>query len=155
MQIADLPAKLRRAEVTDTGCWSWTGSLFPRDGRPRFSEGSGRWVCAYRRVYTELVGPIPAGMTLDHLCENKTCINPAHLEPVTLRVNLQRYHAANARRGIFDPFHRAKLTDDQVREIRSSAEAEPDLANRHGVTRRHIHAIRTGLRRENVAEVAA
>jgi hypothetical protein len=45
---------------------------------------------AHRLVYEELVGPIPEGMELDHLCRNTSCVNPAHLEPVPHRVNVLR-----------------------------------------------------------------
>lgn len=51
----------------------------------------GRSTSAHRLVYTLLVGPIPAGLELDHTCGNRRCVRPDHLEPVT--------HAENVRRG--------------------------------------------------------
>lgn len=45
---------------------------------------------AHRVAYELLIGPIPAGMTLDHLCRNRLCVNPVHLEAVTNRVNILR-----------------------------------------------------------------
>lgn len=59
-----------------TGCWFWLGRVFGRYG----TAGS-RW--AHRIVYEEFNGPIPEGMTLDHLCRNTVCVNPNHLEPVS------------------------------------------------------------------------
>ena len=47
---------------------------------------------AHRVMYENMVGPIPEGLVLDHLCFVPACINPDHLEPVTTRVNTQRYY---------------------------------------------------------------
>lgn len=57
-------------------------------------------ICVHRFAYELLVGPIPAGLTLDHLCRNRACVNPTHLEPVTCRDNLLRgesFSAMNAK----------------------------------------------------------
>lgn len=66
-------------------CWPWTAAVF-RDGYGQFSHGRR----AHRVAYESVVGPIPDGMQLDHLCRNKLCVNPSHLEPVTPRVNTIR-----------------------------------------------------------------
>lgn len=58
---------------------------------------------AHRYAYTEIVGPIPDGLTLDHLCKRTDCVNPEHLEPVTGKVNTLRGNnptAINARKTI-------------------------------------------------------
>lgn len=73
------------------GCWLWTGPLTD-DGYPRFRLKD-RPVRAHRWAYERLVGPIPAGLTLDHLCEVPACVRPDHLEPVTRSENLRRRHA--------------------------------------------------------------
>jgi len=52
-----------------------------------------RTIRAHRASYEAFVGPIPDGLDLDHLCRNKPCINPAHLEPVTRAENLRRHYA--------------------------------------------------------------
>lgn len=88
-------------------CWEWTaatdgggyGAYFVRkvDGRTVLAR-------AHRWAYEELVGPIPDGLVLDHLCRNRRCVNPAHLEPVTQGVNIARgemvARAVEARRAI-------------------------------------------------------
>lgn len=68
-------------------CWNFTGALTDGYGR---AYVDGRLVITHRAAYEVLVGPIPAGLTLDHLCRNKACYNPAHLEPVTRAENLRR-----------------------------------------------------------------
>ena len=79
------------AKVAGEGeCWVWTGA--------RQSSGygcmgrDGRRFLAHRYAYELTVGPIPAGLTLDHLCGNKVCVRPEHLEPVTLAENVRRRH---------------------------------------------------------------
>lgn len=86
----DLPVRLaRRIEPEPmSGCWLWTG---PENGtgygRPFYD---GRRVYAHRLIYELLVGPIPEGLQLDHLCRNRGCVSPWHLEPVTCQENLRR-----------------------------------------------------------------
>jgi hypothetical protein len=76
-------------EIAEGGCWQWVGSRKTVGyGQIRF-RGS-NWN-AHRVAYTLHVGPIPADMALDHLCLNKCCVNPAHLEPVTNAENTRRY----------------------------------------------------------------
>ena len=78
------------------GCWLWLG-LKNESGYGRIEVG-GRNLKAHRRAYELTVGPIPDGLTIDHLCRTKACVNPRHLEPVTLRENLARAHKARAKR---------------------------------------------------------
>lgn len=73
-------------------CWVWRGSVSPL-GYGRFHYVlAGRTVygMAHRLVYEMAVGEIPAGMDIDHLCRNRRCVNPGHLEPVTHRENCRR-----------------------------------------------------------------
>jgi len=69
-------------------CWKWT-SAFCRQGYGMFwMFGGGR--LAHRVAYELMIGEIPEGLDLDHLCHQRDCVNPWHLEPVTRRVNLRR-----------------------------------------------------------------
>lgn len=70
------------------GCW--LPALKPdRKGYIR-AKVQGRSVPVHRLAYSTLVGAIPEGLTLDHLCRNPSCCNPAHLEPVTVAENIRR-----------------------------------------------------------------
>jgi hypothetical protein len=70
-----------------TPCWEWTASLTKGYGRFVIN---GRRQMAHRVAYEWLRGPIPDGLTIDHLCRNTICMNHVHLEPVTMKVNLAR-----------------------------------------------------------------
>jgi hypothetical protein len=78
-----------------TECWQWIGATKPR-GYGNFCPHRTRTMQAHRFAYELLVGPIPAGLELDHLCDNPGCVNPAHLEPKTTRANGLRSAGASA-----------------------------------------------------------
>lgn len=77
----------QKVRKDDSGCWEWTGSKLPA-GYGRFSYGGdGNMGLAHRWSWEFHRGPIPAGMAIDHLCRNTSCVNPDHLEVVTYREN--------------------------------------------------------------------
>jgi hypothetical protein len=77
-------------------CWEWTGAKTLGYGHiARGGEGGGH-VRAHRAVWELLVGTIPAGLELDHLCRNTGCVNPDHLEAVTPRTNTLRSQSRGA-----------------------------------------------------------
>jgi hypothetical protein len=89
----------KRIDKTDT-CWLWRPPLTPA-GYGQFFPTKGTRMLAHRFAYELLVGPIPQGLTLDHLCRVRNCVNPEHLEPVTIGVNGRRGNspwAINARK---------------------------------------------------------
>ena len=77
------------AKTINTGqCWLWTGTK--NDKGYSYFRLRGKSRRAHRVAYEHFVGPIPAGLVIDHLCRNRGCVNPAHLEPVTVKVNTAR-----------------------------------------------------------------
>lgn len=78
-------AKVKKGD--GDSCWEWQGRKVAGYG---VFDNQGHGQVAHRFAYEQLVGPIPEGLTLDHLCRNRACVNPQHLEPVTLRGNLHR-----------------------------------------------------------------
>lgn len=117
-----------------TKCWIWQRCLSPQGyGAVGRSKGS----TAHRYMYEKLVGPVPDGLTLDHLCRVRPCVNPEHLEPVT--------NAVNSRRGM-----RAKLKPEQVIQIRAKRVDErlscAALGREFGVCRETIRQICAGER---------
>ena len=72
-----------------SGCWLWTASL-DGYGYGQFGKSKGVVLKAYRLSYELLVGPVPDGLEIDHLCRVRACLNPDHLEAVTHRENMRR-----------------------------------------------------------------
>jgi hypothetical protein len=86
----------------ETPCWIWL--LKTNKTGYGYDNIEGRQVLAHRRYYEDARGPIPAGLQLDHLCRQRLCVNPDHLEPVTPLENTRRSRSM-------------KLTQAQAREI--------------------------------------
>lgn len=83
-------------EYKDTECWSWDGARNEKGyGHFRHLEKTKK---AHRYSYEYFVGPIPDGLTIDHLCRVRHCVNPKHLEPVTTQENTARGEAGKMNR---------------------------------------------------------
>jgi hypothetical protein len=91
------------------GCWPWTGHV-NQQGQGRWQPPGENQQMAHRLAYELFVGPIPDGLTIDHVCHSsdpgcpggdaclhRRCVNPAHLEPVTITENIRRRDARNPR----------------------------------------------------------
>lgn len=123
--------------VDDNGCWIWQQ---PYDHGYSRIWHNGRDRRAHIVFWERENGPVSDGLELDHLCRNRRCVNPAHLEPVT--------RAENARRG-----KKAKLTWDDVHEIRRLLlhKQHKDIAAQFGVSRQCVTDIAAGRRWKEVA----
>jgi hypothetical protein len=93
MKQLDLARLWSKVAKQSSPCWTWIGG--------RTATGYGKFaveyhsVVAHRVVYEVVRGPIPENMTLDHLCKNILCVNPDHMEVVTLSVNCSRIVSSN------------------------------------------------------------
>lgn len=118
--------------LTGSPCWIWHGRR-DKAGYGLFKDCAVRQGRAHRVAYELEVGPIPDGKHLDHLCRNKPCVNPLHLDVVT--------NAENIRRG-----RSAKLTWADAAMIRAMAgtHKQREIAERFGVSQRTISAVLTG-----------
>ena len=86
MTLAD---QILARTAQDGECLIWQGAV-QSSGYGSVGNGLGGTALAHRVVFTEMVGPIEEGMTIDHLCRVRSCVNPDHLEPVTQGENLRR-----------------------------------------------------------------
>lgn len=136
----ELPGYIRERleDDPDTGCVRWTGSHTKAGYGEVVVPGSGkRYV--HRVVYEFLVGPIPVGLTLDHVaergCAYRDCANVDHLEPVT--------QGENARRGQ----HRRWATTAPpafVAQVRAATGTQAVIGRRFGISQQHVSAIKAG-----------
>jgi hypothetical protein len=129
-------------------CIEWTGTIGADGYGKKWNNKKRNWVQAHRWVYEQEVGAIPDGLMIRHLCHNKRCVNPAHLEPGTMKENRADDIAAGKDwfNGELNP--NAKLSNIQRQEI---IDAKPvgkppygyirDLAKKYGVERTRIHKI--------------
>lgn len=138
------------APIPIAGCWLWMGAGHPT-GYGRFAMGAGTVDFAHRASYRLFIGEIPAGHYVCHRCDVRLCVNPAHLFAGTATDNM-RDASAKGRirlprpeqmlRGERQPM--AKLTDEQVREIRASSEPQKALAARFGVDPSTVSLVKSG-----------
>ena len=134
-----------KIRILDNGCWLWTGSIstagYGRFGVGSRTDNSARMVGAHRWAYEHLVGPIPPGLESDHLCRNRACVNPAHIEPVTRSVNFLRSPLRWRNRG--ETNGNVKLTVADILVIRALRNklSQGEIAKWYGMTRQAIGRI--------------
>lgn len=92
-EVEQLLRKVLSRVIIDGDCWLFPGTNAWGYGQVRVGTKTKR---THIVVWEILVGPVPAGLELDHKCRRRACCNPAHLEPVTHQVNLLRGEGASA-----------------------------------------------------------
>ena len=136
-------AKVDKRETRD--CWPWLASKDTRGYGHIGADGGRPLLRAHRVAYALVVGDIPLGYVVAHRCDNRACVNPAHLFAAPQRENVLDMIAKGRRHssaGERNP--RARLTAAAVAELRSSNESTASLASRFGVSRSTIQAARSG-----------
>jgi hypothetical protein len=130
---------LKSVPVPESGCWLWIGTT-RSDGYPRaYCTGDGKATCAHRLSYWLHTGVQPGSMFVCHKCDTPTCINPDHLFLGTPSENMRDM----ARKGRAK-CGSAKLTEQDILEIRASNDDSHTLAKRHGVCFQHVRRIVAG-----------
>ncbi|MFA7238188.1 MAG: HNH endonuclease [Phycisphaeraceae bacterium] len=134
---------LSKISKTETGCWEWTGYLNEKGyGRLRIQ---GRHLYAHRLSYELFCGPLTDEQMVCHKCDNPMCCNPEHLFLGTRGDNIRDAKAKGRNnRGVRN--RSAKLTDDDVRAIRSaraSGMLQKDIASQYGLHKNMVYYICT------------
>lgn len=131
-------AEFVKSNANNAGCWEWPGFRDKNGyGRANFN---GKTTVAHRAVYQLTGGVIPEGMNLCHRCDNPPCCRPDHMFIGTQKDNCQDAKA-KARHSHGERNGSAKLSEEAVREIRSSGLTQWGLADKFGVTQSAIWAV--------------
>lgn len=88
---AGLPMRIEQKILPEpnSGCWIWIGANYSATGYGQITANN-KWLLVHRVVYQLLKGTIPPDLEIDHLCRNRLCCNPEHLEAVTSKINALR-----------------------------------------------------------------
>lgn len=137
-------------KTSETGCWVWTAYRF-HDGYGAI-EINGRHAKAHRVSYELNIGPILDGLCVCHKCDNKICVRPDHLFADTQKENVTDMYRKGRdadRKGTNNPL--AKLTDVQVREMRSDPRPQRVIAKEFNVSQSLVGLIKRRARWRHIS----
>lgn len=139
-------------EIVESGCWEVNSHKSTSAGYFRIKiDGVG--IMGHRYMYEKLIGPIPEGLFLRHLCNNSKCVNPEHLKPGTQKENMEdREKAGNTIKGVDKP--NCKLTEQQVIEIRHLLKTHTDkeVAKMYNISKNTPYFIRKGEKWKHIGQ---
>jgi hypothetical protein len=141
---------MHRSRLAENGCWEWTSTT--KKGYGSFESGGismpalkSKKRGAHQVSYEAYNGPIPKGLVVRHTCDNPLCINPDHLILGTQSQNVADREARGRRKDINgEQIGTARLTAEQVLEIRASDKSLTQLARQYNVHKTTISLIRSG-----------
>lgn len=148
-KLADLTLKdrfLSKIEmVTETGCWIWMGTSIRPTGYGAI-HNKNKKLLAHRVSWELFRGSIPKRMLVCHHCDTKLCVNPHHLFLGTYLDNERDKIKKNRRGNLNTPrgelHHKAKITEDDVRRIRSDSRSGKKIAADYGISASEVHVIK-------------
>jgi hypothetical protein len=135
--------KLTNYTVLDSGCWEWQG--YKLNGGYGAFKHRGKMITAHRASFEQYNGAIPESMCVCHTCDNRGCINPAHLWLGTSAENTKDRHS-KGRSAVGSRVGGAKLTESIVKSMRafSGTLSNKEVAEKFALPYRHVHKIMTG-----------
>lgn len=142
VRLRQLEQRIKNSYWIDsiTGCWIGKTELL-NNGYHRFNIYKNERVMLHKLMYERYKGSIPYGMEIDHLCKNKRCCNPDHLEIVTRVQNVLRSE-------------NCKIDMDEMEAIKLAilgGKSQTEVAKEHGINQCHVSRIINGKRRKYVA----
>lgn len=141
-------AKVRKSD----GCWEWTAAIFQTRGYGQF-QLDGKPHRAHRVSFAWANGPIPDGQQVLHRCDNRRCVRPDHLFLGTQMDNItDMFTKRRENKAHGEGHYRARLTDEDVRDIRASRRSSQEEGLARGMNASAIRAIRRRVRWAHVAD---
>jgi hypothetical protein len=122
-----------------TRCWEWIGGT-TKKGYGNMGRVGGRWMYAHQFSYELHYGPVADGKQVNHKCDNRSCVRPAHLYEGSQSQNMK--DRARAGRMVGETHTNSKLSEAKVRAIRADKRLQTVIAKAHGVSRATICLVR-------------